>query len=152
MPIAHRDPIKIRLRSVRAALGVAVVVTLGFGFLGCGSSSGKSTSTSTSAAPTSKSLSGTYDVKGNNPNGGSSYSGTVKVTGAGPTYSVVWSIGGQTFRGDGALSGTTFTVEYRDQQGARGVATYKRQSNGDLIGTWKVLGTSGVGKETWTPA
>jgi hypothetical protein len=130
-------------------LGAIVIVTLAFSLFACGSDSGKSSGTS-SGTSGSKSLSGTYTVKGTNPDG-SSYRGTVTITGQGPAYSVAWKIAGDSFTGEGTLSGTTFNVRWHHADGTNGTVAYTLKDNGQLTGPWSVDGNSGEGQETLTP-
>lgn len=109
---------------------------------------------------------GTYTVKGENPGGGSGYSGRVTVTRTGETYSVVWDVSGTQFAGSGLgaapVKGSTImgpaddadyvlAVGYMSEQGYFGLAYYVEQADGTWKGIWTFGGSKEIGTETWTP-
>jgi hypothetical protein len=89
-----------------------------------------------------RNLAGTYSVAGVNPNG-SRYHGMVTVTSDGDLYRFRWRVAGQTFRGQGGLSGRTLTIDW----GQASPVIYQVKDNGTLIGTWD----DGRARENLTP-
>jgi len=87
-------------------------------------------------------LTGTYSVAGVNPNG-SRYRGVVTVTIDGDLYHFRWRVAGQTFRGQGKLSGRTLTIDW----GQASPVIYQVKDNGTLTGSWD----DGRARETLTP-
>jgi hypothetical protein len=85
---------------------------------------------------------GNYRVQGTNPNG-SAYQGTLTIERSGPLYLVRWTIGKDTFAGQGTLSGSTLTVDW----GQPDPVIYQVMNDGTLEGTW----AKGRGKESLTP-
>ena len=109
---------------------------------------------------------GSYAVKGLNPDNGKEYTGTVDVVRNGETYSVTWSIAGTTFVGTGL--GAKFVGE-RFQMGPAspddtaisvgyvsgksfGMAMYFQQPDGTWQGVWTYGGSDKAAPENWIPA
>jgi hypothetical protein len=107
---------------------------------------------------------GFYDVEGINAGGGSGYRGTVEVARTGETYSVQWTIGGQTFVGTGIgarfLDGRIemgpatpddegLSVGYASDSNF-GIAMYFEQPDGTWKGVWTFGGSDSVAGEIWT--
>lgn len=78
---------------------------------------------------------GNYVVEGFNPNG-SKYSGAAVIKQSGDRYSVVWNIADQIFSGTGTVSGSVFTVNYKNPSGGGGVVVYDITPSGQLVGKW----------------
>lgn len=106
---------------------------------------------------------GTFEVKGTNPDSGGTYSGTVTVKRTGQTYDVKWVIGKDTFRGvgigalvkDGRFSAgpaetgdTSIAVGYVSGNGF-GMAQYFLQEDGTWKGAWTYGGSGKVAYEEW---
>lgn len=83
-------------------------------------------------------LSGSYAVKGNNPNG-SAYEGSAVIVMGPGKCRVDWKTGSTTSYGSCRLQGHTFTVDFV-LQGGTGVVVYEVQRNGDLDGMWWMTG------------
>ncbi len=94
---------------------------------------------------------GRYNVKGQNANNGSSYSGQVRVTRTGDTYQVVWDIGGQLAFGTGIGSTNFLVVSFLTGRQV-GLALYARKNDGSWEGRWTNLGGRVIETEQWTPA
>jgi hypothetical protein len=90
---------------------------------------------------------GTYDVSGTNPGGGSHYSGTVSVSRTGQTYRVVWIVGSTRYVGTGIGDKDFLAVSYRSGN-ATGLALYGADG-GNWAGVWTYAGGREVGAETW---
>ena len=93
---------------------------------------------------------GSYRVTGNNPGGGSGYSGSVNVQRTGDTFRVTWDIGNQTFVGTGIGSRDFLAVSYRSG-GQTGLALYAQQSDGSWQGVWTYADGRQIGAERWLP-
>lgn len=83
-------------------------------------------------------ISGTYEVRGNNPNG-SAYSGSAVIAMGPGKCRVDWKTGSSTSYGRCRLEGDQFTVDFV-LQGGKGVVVYKLLGNGDLTGRWWMNG------------
>ncbi|MBL8686666.1 MAG: hypothetical protein JNK86_04290 [Alphaproteobacteria bacterium] len=84
---------------------------------------------------------------------GASYEGVVAVTRSGKTYKVAWIIDKAQYIGTGVLHGDSFaivTIGYGADAPPM-VAVYKVNQDRTFDGTYTVLGSSGVGFETWQP-
>jgi hypothetical protein len=79
---------------------------------------------------------GTYNIaSGQNPGGGSSYSGTVAITQSEQSYQVVWTLAdGNTFRGIAVEAGNVLGVGWAGE-GVKGVIVYQI-NGGELDGRW----------------
>ena len=109
---------------------------------------------------------GTYHVKGVNPDDGRDYTGTVKITRKGETYSVVWQIagsetigvglglrlvGGQMVAGPASDADTGIAISYSSDDGM-GNATYSEFSDGTWRGVWASGDDRKLSTEEWIPA
>ena len=83
-------------------------------------------------------ISGTYEVRGNNPDG-SAYSGSAVIVMAPGKCRVDWKTGSSTSYGKCRLEGDTFTVDFV-LQGGKGVVVYQVLRNGDMDGRWWMNG------------
>ena len=93
--------------------------------------------------------SGVYDTTGANPDG-SSYAGVTSVApGPQDTYVVEQTVAGSVFSGTGYDQGKDGLRVVYDSSGLE--ATYVRQSDGSLQGTWGPIGGPFDGIETLTP-
>jgi hypothetical protein len=92
---------------------------------------------------------GTYNISGNNPGGGSSYSGTVKVEKTGETYKVTWEVAGTRFVGTGLGDSRFLGVSYRTGN-STGLALYAPASDDGWEGVWTYADGTQIGKEKWT--
>ena len=90
---------------------------------------------------------GTYRVEGNNPGGGSSYTGTVTVEKTGETYRVVWVVGDTRFVGTGIGNKDFMAVSYTSGKDT-GLALYG-EDGGNWVGIWAYAGGRAMGKEMW---
>jgi len=90
---------------------------------------------------------GEYEVEGNNPGGGGSYSGTVTVRKTGETYSVIWTIGGTKYVGTGIGNKDFIAVSYRAGNNT-GLAMYG-EDGGNWTGIWTYAGGKQLGAEHW---
>lgn len=108
---------------------------------------------------------GTFDVKGVNPNNGKEYTGTVTVARNGETYSVVWNVGGAEYVGTGlgakfigdrfqmgpaSADDTAISVGYVSQS-TFGMAMYFQQPDGVWQGVWTYGGSDKASPENWVP-
>jgi hypothetical protein len=91
---------------------------------------------------------GRYRVVGNNPGGGSRYTGSATVERTGDTLRVTWTIGGMTYTGTGIGNDKGFAVAYRAANQA-GIAIYAANGDG-WEGAWTYAGGRRVGAEMWT--
>ena len=98
-------------------------------------------------------LGGTYNVKGTNPGGKSSYTGTAKITAAkNGNYVIHWKVG-SVYDGVGILQGDTFKVNWGNLANPEGgVVTYTVDPNGTLKGIWYTFkNPNTLGTETLIP-
>ena len=95
--------------------------------------------------------SGTYAVEGTEAGTGAAYTGSLQLTATGPeTWRAAWRIGGEVTNGVGILGNGVLSFAYTAQREV-GVATFKVQPDGTLVGRW-TSGTAGtVGTERWLP-
>jgi hypothetical protein len=108
---------------------------------------------------------GTFKVQGVNPDNGQQYTGTVKVSRDGETYSVAWNIGGQQFVGTGlgakfngsrfemgpaSPDDTAISVGYISGN-SFGMAMYFLQPDGTWQGVWTYAGSKKASPENWLP-
>ena len=90
---------------------------------------------------------GSYTVEGNNPGGGSHYSGTVTISRTGDTYRVVWVVGSTRYVGTGIGDKDFIAVSYRSGNDT-GLALYG-SNGGNWKGLWTYAGGREVGTEIW---
>jgi hypothetical protein len=90
---------------------------------------------------------GTYSVEGNNPGGGSNYTGTVTIEQTGETYRVTWLVGGTRFVGTGIGDKNFIAVSYTSGSNT-GLALYGADG-GNWRGVWTYAGGRTVGTEIW---
>ena len=108
---------------------------------------------------------GSFHVKGVNPDDGSDYTGTVKVSRKGEVYRVVWKIGsdetvgvglgirivdGQMVAGPASDQDTGIAISYAVGK-TPGNATYTEFSDGTWRGVWAYKGYKTVSTEEWIP-
>lgn len=109
---------------------------------------------------------GNYTVIGMNPDSGGKYTGTVKVTRVGETYSVVWNIAGNQSIGTGigakftgentfgvgpaGKDDTAISIGYMSGKESFGIAMYFEQPDGTWKGIWTYKGSKAVSGEIWT--
>jgi hypothetical protein len=90
-----------------------------------------------------------YEANGTNPDG-SKYSGTADVTViSDTTYTIVWKIGDETYKGFGMRLNDSLAATYMID-GEPGLIIYKVDGNG-LNGAWAIRGHDGVGTEHLRP-
>jgi hypothetical protein len=95
------------------------------------------------------SLASRYEASGSNPDG-SKYTGTANVTViSDTTYTIVWNIGGSTYKGFGMRLNDSLAATYTID-GEPGLVIYKVDGDG-LTGAWAVRGHDGVGTEHLRP-
>lgn len=90
-------------------------------------------------------LVGKYAVKGVNSSG-NPYVGTATVGKKGDSFTMTWNIAGKVFEGDGSLSRGKLTVNWKNEEGLRGIVVYTVRDGGVLEGEW----ADGRGAETLT--
>jgi hypothetical protein len=102
------------------------------------------------AAPAAAQRSGMYDVTGRNPDG-SDYVGTLLLQQVGvSSFRISWTIAGNVIEGAGMVSGLMLGVVF--QLGEQtGMGMYELRPNGELVGTWTILGSQATGQETLRP-
>lgn len=106
---------------------------------------------------------GTFDVKGTNPDTGKDYTGTATVTRTGQTYTVVWKIAGDKFIGTGlgarfvgsrfeigaaTPDDTAISVGYVSNN-SFGMAMFFEQEDGHWEGAWTYGGSQIAAPENW---
>ena len=90
---------------------------------------------------------GTYKIEGNNPGGGSKYTGTVTVEKTGDTFRVTWMVGDNKYVGTGLGDKNFIAVSYRSGK-ETGLALYS-DDGGNWNGIWTYAGGRTMGIETW---
>lgn len=90
---------------------------------------------------------GTYNVEGTNPDGGSTYKGTVTISKTGETFSVVWIVGGTRYVGTGIGNKDFIAVSYKSDADT-GLALYGADG-GNWAGVWTYAGGNKIGAEIW---
>jgi hypothetical protein len=102
------------------------------------------------ASPAMAQRSGMYDVSGRNPDG-SEYVGTLQLQQVGlSSFRISWTIAGNVIEGAGMVSGLMLGVVF--QLGEQtGMGMYELRPNGELVGTWTILGSQATGQETLRP-
>lgn len=108
---------------------------------------------------------GTYRVKGTNPDNNQPYVGTVQVHRNGETYQVTWNIAGTKFIGTGlgakfvgnrfemgpaSEDDTAISVGYISGN-SFGMAMYFEQPDGTWQGVWTYAGSNRAAPEDWHP-
>lgn len=102
------------------------------------------------AAPAMAQRSGTYAVQGVAADG-SRYEGSMRLQATGPeTWSLVWTIAGDTTRGVGLTIGNLLVIGY-GSGGELGTGAYEVRPDGTLLGRWTQGRQGGVGTETLLP-
>jgi hypothetical protein len=87
-------------------------------------------------------IEGVYSVQGLNPNG-TRYQGRVTITVKGDTAFFRWEIAGDSFHGQGPLTGTTLVIDWGEDD----PVIYRINADGTLFGTW----AAGRASETLRP-
>lgn len=102
------------------------------------------------ASPAAAQRSGMYDVTGRNPDG-TDYVGTLMLQQVGvSSFRISWTIAGNVIEGAGMVSGLMLGVVF--QLGEQtGLGMYELRPNGELVGTWTILGSQATGQETLRP-
>ncbi|MCX7372813.1 MAG: hypothetical protein NTW56_10345 [Alphaproteobacteria bacterium] len=102
------------------------------------------------ASPAMAQRSGMYDVSGRNPDG-SEYVGMLQLQQVGlSSFRISWTIAGNVIEGAGMVSGLMLGVVF--QLGEQtGMGMYELRPNGELVGTWTILGSQATGQETLRP-
>jgi hypothetical protein len=90
---------------------------------------------------------GNYTIKGTNPGGNGTYSGSVTVSKTGETYRVVWVVGGTRYIGTGIGNKDFIAVSYKSGNDT-GLALYGADG-GNWAGVWAYSGARQVGSEIW---
>jgi len=96
-----------------------------------GSASEKLTLYSRTAPVEAEELTGNYSVAGRNPDG-TTYDGTVVLTQQGRTFTLIWTVGTDSYRGVGELDGNVLTVDW----GGKTPVVYAIMADGHLKGLW----------------
>jgi hypothetical protein len=101
-------------------------------------------------SPAAAQRSGIYDVRGTNPDG-SEYEGSLVLTQVGATtFRITWTVAGNNIEGVGMISGLMFAVVFQlGEQTAMGM--YELKPDGEMTGTWTVVGSQAIGTETIKP-
>jgi hypothetical protein len=109
--------------------------------------------------------SGTFDLRGINPDNRQEYTGTVRVTRTGETYRVVWTISNQEINGIGVglklIDGKVvmgpaseddagISIAY-SSGGSYGTVVYFEQPDGRWHGIWAYEGQDRISTEDWFP-
>lgn len=76
-------------------------------------------------------VTGRYVVQGVNPDG-SRYQGTAQMIQIGTRVRMSWDVAGQTYSGEGVVTGTTLTVDW----GSDAPVIYDISNPETLVGTW----------------
>lgn len=76
-------------------------------------------------------LGGHYRIQGTNPNG-APYQGRATITVKNGTTFIRWEIAGQTFHGQGVLTGSRLVIDWVEPD----PVIYSVNSDGSLFGTW----------------
>ena len=93
---------------------------------------------------------GRYALRGENPGGSGTYTGSVQVARTGPsTFSVTWKVGNDTFRGTAVGDDEFMAVGYVGS-GNQGIALYVAKGAA-WDGIWTYAGQAKIGTESWTP-
>ena len=102
------------------------------------------------ASPAAAQRSGNYDIIGRNPDG-TEYIGTLRLQQVGiSSFRISWTIAGNVIEGAGMVSGLMLGVVF--QLGEQtGLGMYELRPNGELVGTWTILGSQATGTETLRP-
>lgn len=102
------------------------------------------------AVPATAQRSGLYNVSGTNPDG-SLYTGTLTLQQVGlSSFRLNWSVGANSIDGVGMVSGLTLAVVF--QLGEQtGMGMYELRPNGELAGTWTIIGSQATGTEILRP-
>jgi hypothetical protein len=91
-----------------------------------------------------------YDETGTNPDG-SKYTGTVAISVVSDTtFTIQWTIGGETYRGFGMRMNDSLAATYMIN-GQPGLVIYKVEDTGTLHGLWTVRGENGNGTDILIP-
>lgn len=96
-----------------------------------GSASEKLTLYPRTAPVEAEGLTGNYSVAGRNPDG-TTYDGTVVLTQQGRTFTLIWTVGTDSYRGAGELDGNVLTVDWGDKT----PVVYAVMADGHLKGLW----------------
>ena len=105
----------------------------------------------TTVAASAQDVGGRYRVAGQNPNGGSSYSGTAEIVVTSQnTCRIVWRTGSSSSRGICMRNGTSFAASYVLGKDV-GLVIYEIQPDRSMRGIWTVADQTGVGGEILTP-
>lgn len=91
---------------------------------------------------------GKYAAEGVNPDGKSTYSGTVTVEKTGDTYKVTWNVGGTIYVGTGLGDKNFLAVSYKSGSDT-GLALYGEDGD-SWAGIWTYHNGKKVGAEKWT--
>ncbi len=104
----------------------------------------------TLALPAAAQRSGAYDISGTNPDG-SLYTGSLDLQQIGmSSFRLQWTVGTNTIDGVGMVSGLVLAVVF--QLGEQtGMGMYELRPNGELSGTWTVIGSQATGTEIARP-
>ena len=95
-------------------------------------------------------LAHSYDAAGTNPDG-SKYTGTVTIDIiSDTTFSIVWKIGDETYKGFGMRRNDALAASYTIG-GEPGLMVYHVDDKGIMRGLWAVRGENGNGSEVLTP-
>ena len=90
-------------------------------------------------------IEGTYDVKGLNPDGTTSYQGKLTITKTGQTYQLGWDVAGRAIKGVGIKVDDALFVAWGDKE-LFGVVGYSFEAS-QAKGVWTLGGQSGIGVE-----
>lgn len=96
-------------------------------------------------------LSGTYQVRGQNPGSGQgTYGADITVKMVGEVYQLTWASNGQQAVGSGLRLGDTFAVTWQDPASKESaIAVYIVMPDGGLKGRWAPVGSDVAGTEDW---
>jgi len=121
----------------------AVLFTVGFA---CGDDDAKpaanttasntATTSNTATAPSAKSIAGSYDAEGTNPDGAGTYKASLVVKAQDDVYQFSWNSAGKAYDGVGVMTDNAVAVSYTNGSNGKGcgVVLYKIGSDGSLDG------------------
>ena len=87
--------------------------------------------TATAQSSSIQNITGSYRSKGRNPDG-SAYEGSAAIVQNGGKVTITWTLGGQTYSGQGVRDGLVVVVDW----GTDHPIVYVVMPNGNLHGTW----------------
>lgn len=143
-------------RTSRSLWQAAVCALLVAAAIGCGNKGSDASGNESpkpgggaSAPGVTPDISGSYTVKGTNPDG-SAYTGSLQVTKRDQVVQLSWKVGGSSYDGVGVQTDDTLGVAFSSGTDGKGcsVVHYKVDQNGALLGRWGQWGANASGTES----